>query len=165
MMERIQRSGMTLNNKCEFSKTSTKFLGFIIDEGGIHADPLKVAAISKFPAPILVKFATYRARQLVFKQKAYLNPRRRTELQAGAWGRGDTSSSDRQSSTTTEQGERQHVWINEDLTKSRAEMLWRARTAKKDRKIVDCWSSDGRIMIKKSGGEIVQIRRVSDIGK
>ena len=34
--------------------------------------------------PILVKFATYRARQLVFKQKAYLNPRRRTELQAGA---------------------------------------------------------------------------------
>ena len=50
-MERIKRSGMTLNNKCEFSKTSTKFLGFIIDEGGIHADPSKVAAISKFPAP------------------------------------------------------------------------------------------------------------------
>ena len=115
--------------------------------------------------PILVKFATYRALQLVFKQKAYLNPRRRTELQAGAWGSGDTSSSDRQSSTTTEQGERQHVWINEDLTKSRAEMLWRARAAKKERKIVECWSSDGRIMIKKSGGEIVQIRRVSDIGK
>ena len=33
VMERIKRSGMTLNNKCEFS--STKFLGFIIDEGGI----------------------------------------------------------------------------------------------------------------------------------
>ena len=46
MMEKIQRSGMTLNNKCEFSMTSTKFLGFIIDEGGIHADPSKVAAIS-----------------------------------------------------------------------------------------------------------------------
>ena len=51
VMERIKRSGLTLNNKCEFSKTSTKFLGFIIDEGGIHADPSKVAAISKFPAP------------------------------------------------------------------------------------------------------------------
>ena len=38
VMERIQRSGMTLNNKCESSMTSTKFLGFIIDEGGIHAD-------------------------------------------------------------------------------------------------------------------------------
>ena len=52
VMERIQRSGMTLNNKCEFSMTRTKFLGFIIiDEGGIHADPSKVAAISKFQAP------------------------------------------------------------------------------------------------------------------
>ena len=30
VMERIKRSGMTLNNKCEFSKTSIKFLGFII---------------------------------------------------------------------------------------------------------------------------------------
>ena len=50
-MERIKRSGMTLNNKWEFSMTSTKFLGFIIDEGGIHADPSKVAAISKFPVP------------------------------------------------------------------------------------------------------------------
>ena len=51
VMEKIQRSDMTLNNKCEFSMTSTKFLGFIIDEGGIHADPSKVAVISKFPAP------------------------------------------------------------------------------------------------------------------
>ena len=51
VMEIIQRSGITLNNKCELSKTCTKFLGFIIDEGGIHADPSKVAAISKFPAP------------------------------------------------------------------------------------------------------------------
>ena len=45
VMERIKRSGMTLNSKCEFSMTSTKFdLGFIIDEGGIHGDPSKVAA-------------------------------------------------------------------------------------------------------------------------
>ena len=39
VMERIQRSGKTLNNKCEFPMTSTMFLGFIIDEGEIHADP------------------------------------------------------------------------------------------------------------------------------
>ena len=51
VMERIQLSGMTLDNKCEFSMTSTEFLGFIIDEGGIPADPSKVATISKFPAP------------------------------------------------------------------------------------------------------------------
>ena len=51
VMARIQRSGMTLNNKCEISMTTSKFLGFIIDEGGIYADPSKVAAISNFPAP------------------------------------------------------------------------------------------------------------------
>ena len=51
VMERIKRSGMTLNNKCEFSKTTSKFLCFIIDEGGIHAYHSKVAALSKFPAP------------------------------------------------------------------------------------------------------------------
>ena len=51
VMARIKRCGMTLNNKCEFSTTSTNLLGFIIDEKGICADPSKVAAISKFPAP------------------------------------------------------------------------------------------------------------------
>ncbi len=51
VMARIQRSGMTLNDKCELSMTTTKCLGFITDEGGIYADPSKVAAISKFPAP------------------------------------------------------------------------------------------------------------------
>ena len=63
-----------------------------------------------------VTFATHRARQLVYRNKAYLNPRRTPDLQAGAWGRGDTSSqgSDRHSYTPTD--DRQRVWINEDLT-------------------------------------------------
>ena len=130
----------------------------------VHRLGPRRGAISR---PILVKFATYRARQLVYRNKAYLNPHRRPELQAGAWGRGDTSSkgSDRHSSTPTEQDERQRMWINEDLTKTRAELLWRARVTTKERKIVDCWSSDGKILIKRSGGEIVQIRRISDIVK
>ena len=48
-----------------------------IDRVGLHRLGPRRAANSR---PILVKFATYRARQLVFKQKAYLNPRRRTEF-------------------------------------------------------------------------------------
>ena len=131
----------------------------------VHRLGPRRGAISR---PILVKFATYRARQLlVYRNKAYLNPRRRRELRAGAWGRGDTSSkgNDRHSSTPTEQDERQRIWINEDLTKTRSELLWRARVTKKERKIVDCWSSDGKILIKRNGGEIVQIRRIADIVK
>ena len=51
VLQRLQAAGLTLNNKCEFSKTSIKFLGYIIDASGIHADSSKTAAIAHFPAP------------------------------------------------------------------------------------------------------------------
>ena len=52
----LQEAGITLNlEKCQFFKTSVKFLGTIIDEQGIHADPTKTKAISEFPPPQNVK--------------------------------------------------------------------------------------------------------------
>ena len=55
-LHRLQEAGITLNiEKCQFFKTSVKFLGFIIDEQGIHADPTKTKAISEFPTPQNVK--------------------------------------------------------------------------------------------------------------
>nr|KAG5708513.1 hypothetical protein BaRGS_026240 [Batillaria attramentaria] len=51
VLARLQSGGLTLNEKCEFSKTSVKFLGHIIDENGIRPDPEKVAAIQDMPAP------------------------------------------------------------------------------------------------------------------
>ena len=51
-LHRLQEAGITLNiEKCQFFKTSVKFLGSIIDEQGIHADPTKTKAISEFPPP------------------------------------------------------------------------------------------------------------------
>ena len=51
-LHRLQEAGITLNiEKCQFFKTSVKFLGSIIDEEGIHADPTKTKAISEFPPP------------------------------------------------------------------------------------------------------------------
>ena len=48
----LQEAGITLNiQKCQFFKTSVKFLGTIIDDQGIHADPTKTTAISEFPPP------------------------------------------------------------------------------------------------------------------
>jgi len=42
----LQEAGITLNiEKCQFFKTSVKFLGSIIDEQGIHTDPMKTKAI------------------------------------------------------------------------------------------------------------------------
>ena len=51
VLSRLREAGLTLNEKCEFSKGSVCFLGHIIDGQGIHADPQKVDAILNFPAP------------------------------------------------------------------------------------------------------------------
>ena len=51
MLKRLQKAGMTLNEKCEFAKRSIKFLGQIIDETGIHADPEKVKAVTNMCEP------------------------------------------------------------------------------------------------------------------
>ena len=46
VLERIESVGLTLNpEKCEFSKSSVRFLGHCIDKDGVRADPEKTAAI------------------------------------------------------------------------------------------------------------------------
>ena len=50
VLQRLQQAGLTLNNKCEFSKQSVKFLVHVIDASVIHADSIKTTAIAQFPA-------------------------------------------------------------------------------------------------------------------
>ena len=46
VLKRIESAGATLNpDKCEFSRKTLKFLGHILDENGIRADPEKTTAI------------------------------------------------------------------------------------------------------------------------
>ena len=48
----IEASGMTLNSdKCEVSKTQLKFLGHIIDQNEVKADPAKTEAIMQMSVP------------------------------------------------------------------------------------------------------------------
>ncbi len=51
VLKKLQKGGVTLNQKCEFSKRSVKFLGQILDESGVHADPEKVWAITHMSEP------------------------------------------------------------------------------------------------------------------
>lgn len=52
VLQRIESAGVTLNQtKCEFSKTTIKFLGHLIDQAGIRADPDKTAAIQEMRPP------------------------------------------------------------------------------------------------------------------
>ena len=55
VLERIENAGATLNkDKCEFGKTSIKFLGHMIDHNGIRADPDKTSAIREMKTPTTV---------------------------------------------------------------------------------------------------------------
>ena len=52
MPKHLSSAGITLNSrKCEFCKTSLAFLGHIINQRGITADPNKTAAIQQMKTP------------------------------------------------------------------------------------------------------------------
>ena len=52
VLMRLQEKGITLNkDKCEFVKTRLIFLGHLIDEKGIQADPRKTEAVSQMGPP------------------------------------------------------------------------------------------------------------------
>ena len=55
------------------------------------------------------------------------------------------------------------VYMNEDLTKFRAHLLWMARQLKTKYCISDCWSYNGKIMIKDKSNHIKQIKKESDL--
>ena len=57
------------------------------------------------------------------------------------------------------------VFINEDLTKTRALVFKKARIAKKDKKIKDTWTYDGRIFIKRLDDTLKILETIEDWDK
>ena len=52
VLQQLKGANVTLNgSKCEFNKSSVKFLGHIVDQNGIRADPGKTSSITKMPTP------------------------------------------------------------------------------------------------------------------
>ena len=56
-----------------------------------------------------------------------------------------------------------NIYISEDLTKKRSQLLFRARETKRQKKISECWSYDGRIVIKDLSNNIVNISKEEDL--
>ena len=88
---------------------------------------------------VLVKFSTYRYRQRVYSNRRNLK-------------------------TSKEQHETP-IFVNEDLTRKRSNLLWKARCLKRDKKIQDCWSSDGTILVKTNEHKIISIGNMVDLDK
>ena len=86
------------------------------------------------PRPVLVKFATYRQRNFVFKAKS--------RLKNYSGGR---------------------LFVNEDLTKERSNLFFSARKLKKEKKIQDAWTFDGQIIVKTRQGKITTVNSLQQL--
>ncbi len=80
---------------------------------------------------IIVKFATYRARQKVIRNRSSLK----------------TSG-------------HKDVFVNEDLTRYRSNVLYEARKLVKSKKLASAWSSDGNLLIKIEKDDPTTIHRI-----
>ena len=125
---------------------------------------------------MLVKFSTYRSRQRVYAARSMLSKDKRppnnpwkvaapqppddvaTDSSGPPSPQSGPPSPDEASESKEDENELK-IWINEDLTKARATLLWEARKMKKaGRDITDCWSFDGAILVKNKHGKVKQIK-------
>lgn len=86
------------------------------------------------PRDIIVKFVSYRARQKVYKL--------RSKLRDVGYNK---------------------VFINEELTRPRSDIFYKARQLVKSKSAVSAWTSDGVILIKDSDQHVHRIESASDL--
>ena len=58
-----------------------------------------------------------------------------------------------------------NIFINEDLTTMRSNLAYATRTLKKSKRITDCWTFNGKIVIKDNASHIHEIRVPGDLDK
>ena len=85
------------------------------------------------PRPVLIKFATYRSRKRVMDL--------RSKLKRSNHG----------------------LFINEDLTRKRSELLYKARQLKRAHRIKGAWTADGKILILDTNSKVVVITSENDL--
>ena len=125
------------------------------------------------PRAVLVKFATYRAQQAVFRAKRYLKPGApRPVRDAPAWTLGHATGLNG-GGPGPAQGQGQiiadpkepfnDVFISEDLTEFRQNLLSKCRQARRNGCISDCWSYDGQVIVKDNSARITRMKCVDEI--
>ena len=88
--------------------------------------------------PIIARFRSERLRDAVFRGRFNLK-------------------------TYNEKHREKMIFINEDLTARRASLARQTRSLKKDRKVTDCWTTGGNVMIKELNNKIRQVKSESDL--
>ena len=152
-----------------------------------HIDRMHRVGPQKTSAPrsVMVKFATYGARHRVFSNRKQFRgpPSRPPEAPAvspqppeAADGQPDQpgqaphveGAGRAEPPLLISQQQQQEldsatIFVNEDLTKTRATLLWKARQHKRDRQIKNCWSFDGRVQVQNIHGRIIVVANQNDL--
>ena len=56
VLQRMEKAGLKLKgSKCEFFRTSVKYLGHVVSANGVETDPEKIAVLKNWPVPKSVK--------------------------------------------------------------------------------------------------------------
>ena len=55
------------------------------------------------------------------------------------------------------------VFVNEDLTLTRAALAFHTRQLKKKGKVMDCWTAAGKVMVKDNNGRVIHITSESEL--
>ena len=113
--------------------------------------------------PVLIKFATYRSKRRVLEKRRFPNAARRTEASQSLPDVmiGPETEDEAKANHIEKQGSR--LFLNDYLTRSRAQLLYECRQAKKKQLITDCWSYDGSIIVKTLTNKISSIKTSSDL--
>ncbi|KAL8615742.1 hypothetical protein ACOMHN_040237 [Nucella lapillus] len=107
---------------------------------------------------VLVKFTSYKYKQAFLKARSGLSKVDGKKLfPALDWPTAPVSGSQRSAGPSA-----RRLYVNEDLTRIRADVARRARALKKAGKISDTWCRDGITFVKK-GGEVLKLTRLSQI--
>ena len=137
-------------------KKVAKTIGVTLPDNAIdrsHRVGKVTAGGLKRDRPILVKFTSYKYKEAMMKARRGLNKIDATKIFPDSqWPALPARSTARV----------HRLYINEDLTKTGAEVAARARQLKRDGKLDDTWTRDGIIFVKK-GDSVHRIATVREI--
>ena len=142
----------------------------------------RVGGPGTVPRQILVTFATYGTRTSVYKTKSVLLPGGRHPHSPWTLGGAAGVTSEPEAAkepppedpTTDDDADDDYdeagldyskIYISEDLTRQRQFIFWKCREAKKSKKMRDCWTTDGQIIIRDSANKVTPINSLNDLVK
>lgn len=130
-------------------KACNSILGVMVTEGDISRSHRVGPKSDKYPRDIIVRFLSYRVRASVYDARFLLFTKSVSPTSKSP------SSSPRPSPFK--------LYVNEALTKQRAQIFAKARFLKSAGHISGTWTNDGRIVIRHSNGSKAQVTRLSEL--